>query len=113
MLLHSYYESHCPYPQVNLVLPLISCVSCGPAEELKKMERIMMQYFPFSTLLNTRVGPEALAHRVATVFGLKYIPGKRNIIGQEQVSTNKDFEEIKLLINNSFSQDIANRVERV
>ena len=73
----------------------------------------MMQYFPFSTLLNTRVGPEALAHRVATVFGLKYIPGKRNIIGQEQVSTNKDFEEINHLINNSLSQDIANRVERV
>jgi len=74
----------------------------------------MMEYFPFTTMLNSRVGPEALAHRVAKVFGLDYSPGNRKIIDQENEAPNKKVvDEIKLLIDNSLPQDMAKRVERL
>ena len=48
-----------------------------PASELREMEAIMMTLFPYSRVLNPRVGPEQLASRVAGVFGIEYQPQPR------------------------------------
>ena len=58
-----------------LVAVVLVWTSLGdPASELREMEAIMMTLFPYSRVLNPRVGPEQLASRVAGVFGIEYQP---------------------------------------
>ena len=58
-----------------LVAVVLVGTSLGdPASELREMEAIMMTLFPYSRVLNPRVGPEQLASRVAGVFGIEYQP---------------------------------------
>ena len=47
----------------SFFLTLLPLVQSDPASELAEMEEIMMNLFPFSTVLNPRVGKEALAAR--------------------------------------------------
>ena len=61
-----------------LVAVVLVGTSLGdPASELREMEAIMMTLFPYSRVLNPRVGPEQLASRVAGVFGIEYQPQPR------------------------------------
>eukprot|EP00092_Neocalanus_flemingeri_P050301 GFUD01058103.1.p1 GENE.GFUD01058103.1~~GFUD01058103.1.p1 ORF type:complete len:390 (-),score=108.11 GFUD01058103.1:103-1272(-) len=83
------------FQKAILVLFFLSCGSCDPVEELSQMEEIMMKSFPFAMMLNKRVEPEALAHRVAKVFGVKYVPSKLNSIGSHnKVKTARQGKQI-------------------
>lgn len=102
------------------MLCFLTCCSCDPAEELREMEEIMMKSFPFDMMLNTRIGPDALAHRVAKVLGYKYVPSERNSIGSgSKVKPSREgkiiVDEDKLLgiIDASLSKALASRVELV
>ena len=43
-----------------------------PVSELKEMEDIMVSLFPYNMLLNSRVGADQLATKIAGVFGIDY-----------------------------------------
>ena len=103
-----------------MLLCFLVCCSSDPAEELREMEEIMMKSFPFDMMLNTRIGPDALGHRVAKVFGYKYVPSNRNSIGSaSKVKTSQEgknfVDEEKLLgiIDASLPKALARRVELV
>ena len=79
-----------------------------------------MKSFPFAMMLNTRIGPDALATRVAKVFGVKYVPSDRNLVDDENIvkisqTGEKAGNEVKRLgIKQILSQkSLAKRVEQV
>ena len=53
---------------------LLYQVTTDPVSELKEMEDIMMSLFPYNMVLNSRVGAEQLATKIAGVFGIDYQP---------------------------------------
>ena len=79
-----------------------------------------MKSFPFDMMLNTRVGPEDLARKVANVFGFKYGPSNLNTIDiqdkDKTVREGKKVEnEFKLhaIIDPAIPKALAQRVEFV
>ena len=71
-----------------------------------------MKSYPFDMMLNPRVGPDALAHRVAKVFGVKYVPNNMNTIDNEDQEGKKVVDEVKLqgIIDANMPKALAHKV---